>query len=74
MKAHGIEHEYYVGGPAGHDWATWRHLLHARFLPGLWRSGAPAPAAVRTERGLVPGVAEKDLTVRRSPEGAAWGN
>lgn len=34
---HGIEHEYYVGGYGGHDWATWRHLLHARFLPNLWR-------------------------------------
>jgi enterochelin esterase family protein len=33
LKAHGIRHEYYVGGPGGHDWATWRHLLHARFLP-----------------------------------------
>jgi enterochelin esterase-like enzyme len=34
---HGIEHEYYVGGHGGHDWATWRHLLHERFLPNLWR-------------------------------------
>jgi enterochelin esterase family protein len=34
---HGVEHEYYVGGHGGHDWATWRHLLHERFLPGLWR-------------------------------------
>lgn len=34
---HGIEHEYYVGGQGGHDWATWRHLLHERFLPNLWR-------------------------------------
>ncbi len=37
FEAHGIEHEYYVGGYTAHDWATWRHLLHARFLPGLWR-------------------------------------
>jgi enterochelin esterase family protein len=34
---HNIKHEYYVGGHAGHDWATWRHLLYYRFLPGLWR-------------------------------------
>ena len=34
---HDIEHEYYVGGHGGHDWATWRHLLHERFLPTLWR-------------------------------------
>jgi enterochelin esterase-like enzyme len=44
LKAHAIRHEYYVGGPGGHDWATWRHLLHARFLPSLWRTGAPATA------------------------------
>lgn len=37
LKAHGIEHEYYVGGHGGHDWSTWRHLLHERFLPHLWR-------------------------------------
>lgn len=37
LAAHGIEHEYYVGGHTAHDWATWRHLLHARFLPNLWR-------------------------------------
>jgi para-nitrobenzyl esterase len=65
LTAHGIAHEYYVGGAGGHDWATWRHLLHARFLPGLWRAGAPAPAAVTTESGRVQGVAEKDLTVYR---------
>ena len=44
LKAHGIRHEYYVGGHGGHDWATWRHLLHARFLPSLWRAGASATA------------------------------
>ena len=32
-----VDHEYYVGGGGGHDWGTWRHLLHERFLPGLWR-------------------------------------
>jgi enterochelin esterase family protein len=35
---HKIKHEYYVGGSGAHDWATWRHLLYYRFLPGLWRS------------------------------------
>jgi enterochelin esterase family protein len=34
---HKITHEYYVGGYAGHDWATWRHLLYYRFLPNLWK-------------------------------------
>jgi len=33
-----IKHDYYFGGNGAHDWATWRHLLYARFLPGLWRS------------------------------------
>ena len=37
LKEHGIEHEYYSGGHGAHDWATWRHLLHERFLPNLWR-------------------------------------
>jgi enterochelin esterase family protein len=36
LEKNGVEHEYYVGGNA-HDWATWRHLLYARLLPGLWR-------------------------------------
>ncbi len=35
---HNVKHEYYVGGSGGHDWSTWRHLLYARFLPGLWRN------------------------------------
>lgn len=34
---HKIEHEYYVGGYGGHDWATWRHLLYYKFLPELWQ-------------------------------------
>jgi len=42
LKTHGIQHEYYVGGHGGHDWATWRHLLHARFLPNLWREPTSA--------------------------------
>ncbi|HQR32539.1 MAG TPA: alpha/beta hydrolase-fold protein [Blastocatellia bacterium] len=33
-----VKHEYYVGGDGGHDWGTWRHLLYAKFLPGLWRT------------------------------------
>jgi enterochelin esterase-like enzyme len=37
LVKHGIKHEYYVGGNGAHDWATWRHLLHERFLPSLWR-------------------------------------
>ena len=37
LLKHGIEHEYYVGGRGGHDWATWRHLLYYEFLPKLWR-------------------------------------
>jgi enterochelin esterase family protein len=37
LVKHGIKHEYYVGGHGAHDWATWRHLLHERFLPDLWR-------------------------------------
>jgi len=38
LVKHGIKHEYYVGGHGAHDWATWRHLLHERFLPNLWRN------------------------------------
>jgi enterochelin esterase family protein len=38
LDNHKIEHEYYVGGAGGHDWATWRHLLYYRFLPNLWRA------------------------------------
>jgi enterochelin esterase family protein len=37
LENHRVTHEYYVGGYAGHDWATWRHLLYYRFLPNLWR-------------------------------------
>jgi enterochelin esterase-like enzyme len=37
LLKHKVEHEYYVGGDGGHDWATWRHLLYYKFLPGLWR-------------------------------------
>jgi enterochelin esterase family protein len=50
LLKHGVRHEYYVGGHGGHDWATWRHLVYHRFLPGLWRddaqpAAAPAPPA-----------------------------
>ncbi len=38
LTNHKIDHEYYVGGHTGHDWATWRHLLYYRFLPNLWRN------------------------------------
>ena len=37
LANHNIEHEFYVGGHGGHDWATWRHLLYYQFLPNLWR-------------------------------------
>lgn len=42
LLKHGVRHEYYVGGYGGHDWATWRHLLYEKFLPGLWRNPAPS--------------------------------
>jgi len=38
LNNHNIEHDYYVGGHGGHDWATWRHLLYYRFLPNLWKN------------------------------------
>jgi enterochelin esterase-like enzyme len=47
LLKHGVRHEYYVGGHGGHDWATWRHLVHERFLPGLWR-GETQPSAAGT--------------------------
>jgi enterochelin esterase family protein len=37
LVKHKIRHEYYAGGDGAHDWVTWRHLLHERLLPGLWR-------------------------------------
>lgn len=37
LVKHNVKHEYYSGGDGGHDWGTWRHLLYAKFLPGLWR-------------------------------------
>ncbi|MDR0939030.1 MAG: hypothetical protein LBN29_06730 [Mediterranea sp.] len=33
----GVRHEYYVGGPGAHDLQTWRHLMHERFLPNLFK-------------------------------------
>jgi enterochelin esterase-like enzyme len=44
LVKHGVTHEYYVGGYAGHDWATWRHLVYYKFLPGLWRNGPQVPS------------------------------
>jgi enterochelin esterase-like enzyme len=38
LAKHNIKHEYYAGGGGAHDWATWRHLLWAKLLPGLWRT------------------------------------
>lgn len=37
LDKHKIDYEYYEGGYGGHDWSTWRHLLHEKFLPNLWR-------------------------------------
>lgn len=37
LDAHKIKYDYYVGGYAGHDWSTWRHLLYYRFLRNLWK-------------------------------------
>lgn len=37
LNKHNIKYEYYSGGIGGHDWATWRHLLYYKFLPGLWK-------------------------------------
>lgn len=37
LVKHKIKHEYYIGGSGSHDWSTWRHLMWAKFLPGLWR-------------------------------------
>ena len=39
LEAHGIRHDYYIGGGGGHDWATWRDHLHY-MLPKLWRASA----------------------------------
>jgi len=33
----GVKHEYYIGGPGGHDLQTWRHLMYERFLPNLFK-------------------------------------
>ena len=57
LKKHAVTHDYYVGGHGGHDWATWRHLVHAKFLPGLWRDKAqaqPPAAAPAPAPALVP--------------------
>jgi enterochelin esterase family protein len=49
LVRHEVRHEYYVGGHGGHDWATWRHLLYHRFLPGLWRRGPRTAAGTERE-------------------------
>ena len=38
LDYHKIDYEYYSGGYGGHDWSTWRVLLHEKFLPNLWKS------------------------------------
>lgn len=40
LDAHEIEYDYAVAGYTAHDWATWRALLHERFLPNLWAEKA----------------------------------
>ena len=37
LDKHRVKHDYAVGGNGGHDWATWRWLLHERLLPNLFR-------------------------------------
>ena len=37
LEKHNVKFVYYEGGGGAHDWATWRHLLAERLLPGLWR-------------------------------------
>lgn len=37
LEKHGIRHDYAIGGNGGHDWATWRYLLHAHLLPNLFK-------------------------------------
>ena len=37
LKKHDIPHEFYKGGGGAHDWGTWRHLLHEKVLPSLWK-------------------------------------
>jgi enterochelin esterase family protein len=42
LEKHGVRHDYHVGGNGAHDWATWRHLLHERLLPNLFKAGRQA--------------------------------
>jgi enterochelin esterase family protein len=37
LKKSNIPHEFYRGGGGAHDWGTWRHLLHEKVLPSLWK-------------------------------------
>ena len=37
LEKHKVVHDYAVGGNGGHDWATWRWLLHERLLPNLFK-------------------------------------
>lgn len=65
LLKYNVRHEYYVGGSGGHDWATWRHLVYYRFLPGLWRTRAPAtPGTVGDAR---PAAALTGSDSRRMP-------
>jgi enterochelin esterase-like enzyme len=51
LEKHGIRHDYAVGGNGGHDWATWRWLLHDRLLPNLFRPRSTRMVASRTVGG-----------------------
>ena len=37
LEKHKVVHDYAIGGNGGHDWATWRWLLHERLLPNLFK-------------------------------------
>jgi enterochelin esterase-like enzyme len=54
LTRHQVRHEYYVGGYAGHDWATWRHLVYYRFLPGLWRTQTAAASETAADSRPAP--------------------
>lgn len=41
LEKHGVLHDYAIGGNGGHDWATWRWLLHDRLLPNLFKPKKP---------------------------------
>jgi hypothetical protein len=38
LEKHNIKLDYYIGGNGAHDWATWRHLVYAKFFPNLFKA------------------------------------